>query len=293
MNSIKWLHKLTRILHSCQLCLFYNIFLPDVDFFGYTDKKATKGVFMNCFKNITEASDYVVNYIIDQINSFVPTSEKPFFVLGLPTGSTPIPVYERLVEAYKKGRVSFKNVVTFNMDEYVGLDEKHPQSYHFFMFNHLFKHIDIPRNQIHILNGMVQNFEEECFSYEEKIKSFGGIDIQLGGIGENGHLAFNEPNTPFDMATHLQRLTDDTIAVNARFFDKISDVPTHALTVGLATIFSAKKIIILAFGEKKANAVYNSLKGKISPECPASMLQLHPNAEIVCDEQAASVFGNN
>lgn len=243
---------------------------------------------MKIFETPDTASDYIANYIIDKINAFVPTTDKPFFVLGLPTGSTPIPVYERLVDACQKGRVSFKNVVTFNMDEYVGLDKNHEQSYHFFMFEHLFNHIDIPKNHIHILNGMVQNPEAECQSYEEKIKSFGGIDIQLGGIGENGHLAFNEPDTPFDTPTHFQRLTDDTIAVNARFFDKISDVPTHALTIGLKTIFSAKQVIILAFGSKKADAVYNSIKGNISPSCPASMLQNHSNAVFVCDEAAAA-----
>lgn len=242
---------------------------------------------MKIFATPLEASNYVANYIIDKINTFVPTPAKPFFVLGLPTGSTPIPVYECLVAAYKKGVVSFKNVVTFNMDEYVGLDANHAQSYHFFMFEHLFNHIDIPQNHIHILDGMAENPVDECRSYEEKIKSFGGIDIQLGGIGENGHLAFNEPDTPFDTPTHLQQLTQDTIMVNARFFDKISNVPTHALTIGLKTIFSAKQVIILAFGDKKANAVYNSIKGEVSQSCPASMLQRHSNALFVCDEKAA------
>ncbi len=242
---------------------------------------------MKIFETPDMASDYIANYIIDKINAFVPTPDKAFFVLGLPTGSTPIPVYERLVDACQKGHVSFKNVVTFNMDEYVGLDKNHAQSYHFFMFEHLFNHIDIPKNHIYILDGMAKNPQAECQLYEEKIKSFGGIDIQLGGIGENGHLAFNEPDTPFDTPTHLQRLTNDTIAVNARFFDKISNVPTHALTIGLKTIFSAKQVIILAFGDKKSDAVYNSIKGNITPSCPASMLQMHPNAVFVCDKAAA------
>ncbi|MBQ9089834.1 MAG: glucosamine-6-phosphate deaminase [Alphaproteobacteria bacterium] len=240
------------------------------------------------FSDKNGVADYVATYLIERIKSFVPSSEKPFLVLGLPTGSTPIPVYERLVKAYQKNEISFKHIVTFNMDEYVGLSDTHHQSYHYFMKQYLFDFIDIPKEQINILNGMASEAEEECKQYEEKIKSYGGIDIQLGGIGENGHLAFNEPDTPFEIRTHKQRLTDDTIVVNSRFFDKKEDVPTHALTIGLKTIFEAKQVIIMATGLKKSDAVAKSIQGKVTTDCPASMMQNHHNVLFVCDEDAAS-----
>lgn len=236
-----------------------------------------------------DVAEYVVNQIISAVKEFNPTKDKPFLVLGLPTGSTPIPVYKRLVEEYKAGNISFKNVVTFNMDEYVGLDENNVQSYHYFMNDNLFNHIDIPKNQIFILNGLAKNLYEECVNYEEKIKEYGGIDIQLGGIGENGHLAFNEPKTSFDEVTHLQKLTDNTIEVNSRFFENKSEVPTYALTIGLKTIFEAKKVLIMATGNKKSNAVYYAVEAPLSEDCPTSILQQHDNAEIVCDRD---VWGN-
>lgn len=237
-------------------------------------------------KNKQEVARFAADEIIKNIQSFVPTKEKPFFVLGLPTGSTPIPVYELLVEAFQKKEISFKNVVTFNMDEYKGLSATHDQSYHWFMDKNLFDFIDIPKEQIHILNGVAEDAEAECRAYEEKIKSFGGIDIQLAGIGENGHLAFNEPGTSFDAVTHVQKLTDNTIEVNARFFEKIEDVPQYALTIGLKTVFDAKRVIVLATGAKKARAVFASVREEVSLDCPSSMLQNHPNAVFVCDEDA-------
>ena len=240
------------------------------------------------FKNAEEVANFTANRIVSAIKNFSPTQEKPFLVLGLPTGSTPIPVYERLVKAYQNNEISFKNVVTFNMDEYLGLSPEHDQSYHYFMDQNLFNHIDIPKEQIHILNGLAQNPEQECATYEEKIKSFGGIDIQLGGIGENGHLAFNEPGTSFDTVTHVQQLTKNTIEVNSRFFEKESDVPKKALTIGLKTIFDAKEVIILATGDKKADAIFNSTRGPISPDCPASMMQTHAHGVFAVDESAAS-----
>ena len=238
------------------------------------------------YKTTEEASEFIAQKIMTAIKEFKPTAEKKFFVLGLPTGSTPLPVYRRFVEAYRRGDVSFQNVVTFNMDEYVGLDENHEQSYHRFMYDNLFNEIDIPKNQIHILNGVAEDLEKECASYEEKIKGFGGIDIQLGGIGENGHIAFNEPETPFDIRTHVQELTDNTIEVNARFFEKKEDVPTRALSIGLGTIFDAREVVILATGEKKAEAVRKATTEDVSVSCPASMLQNHKNAWIICDEKA-------
>ena len=237
-------------------------------------------------KNAQDVAMFVADYIIQKINSFEPTEQKPFFVLGLPTGSTPVPVYDLLVQAHQKGEVSFKNVVTFNMDEYKGLPAEHDQSYHYFMAENLFKFIDIPAEQIHILDGMAEDPKKECAEYESKIKSFGGIDIQLAGIGENGHLAFNEPGTSFDSVTHLQKLTDNTIEVNARFFDKKEDVPQYALTIGLKTVFGAKEVFVLATGEKKAEAIYKSVRKDVSTNCPASILQEHEKAVFVCDEGA-------
>ncbi len=238
-------------------------------------------------KTKEEACEWVANHLIQAIKEFSPTKEKPFLVLGLPTGSTPIFVYEKLVKAYQEKEISFKNVVTFNMDEYLGLSPTHDQSYHYFMDENLFNHIDIPKDQIHILDGLAIDPEEECRLYEEKIASFGGIDIQLGGIGENGHLAFNEPGTSFDSLTHVQQLTENTIEVNSRFFNKKSDVPQKALTIGLKTIFNAKEVIVLALGDKKKEAVYQSIREDVSYQCPASMIQNHPNGIFVVDEGAA------
>lgn len=239
-------------------------------------------------ETVEDVAEYVAKRVKNAINNFIPTDEKKYLVLGLPTGSTPIPVYKKLVEAYKQGEISFKNVVTFNMDEYLGLDDNHIQSYHYFMYDNLFKDIDIPLSQVHILDGMANNSEKECENYEKLISEFGGIDIQLGGIGENGHLAFNEPGTSFDSLTHVQELTEDTISVNSRFFDDISEVPTKALTIGLKTIFDAKEVIIMATGPKKARAVKCASKEAVSTDCPASMLQMHNNAYIVCDKSVVA-----
>ena len=240
------------------------------------------------FKTKEEACNWTADKLISAIKDFQPSAEKPFLVLGLPTGSTPIDVYKRLVAAYKAGQISFKNVVTFNMDEYVGLSAEHDQSYHYFMNENLFNHIDIPQNQIHILDGLAKKPTEECHLYEEKIASFGGIDIQLGGIGENGHLAFNEPGTSFDSVTHVQQLTQNTIEVNSRFFEKKEDVPQKALTIGLKTIFNAKEVIVLALGRKKAEAVYQSTRMAVSENCPASLMQNHTKSIFVIDEEAGS-----
>lgn len=242
------------------------------------------------FQKSSLATDYTAEQIIASIRLFRPTVQKPFFVLGLPTGSTPEPVYKRLVEAYQKRIITFRHVVSFNMDEYVGLPDTHPQSYHFFMRKHLFDHVDMPDEQIYIPDGMSHDTSAACLDYERKIKSFGGIDIQLGGIGENGHLAFNEPGTAFDSLTHLQLLTQNTIQVNARFFENLADVPTRALTIGLKTIFNARKVMILATGNKKAQAVCQSVCGPITTDCPASMLQSHKNAFMICDSAAAAAL---
>ncbi|MBR5129777.1 MAG: glucosamine-6-phosphate deaminase [Alphaproteobacteria bacterium] len=238
------------------------------------------------FETVAEVADYAAKEIMNAIKGFTPTPEKPYLVLGLPTGSTPIPVYERLIRAYQNEEISFKNVMTFNMDEYIGLTPDHPQSYHYFMQENLFKYVDIPPKNIHIPDGMANNIPAFCLSYEQAIKDAGGIDIQLAGIGENGHLAFNEPDTTFNTPTHEQALTQSTIEANSRFFDKIEDVPTKAITIGLKTIFEARRIIVLATGSKKVEAIHLSTKGPISVKCPASMLQNHSNVEFVCDKKA-------
>ena len=238
------------------------------------------------FETVAEVADYAAKEIIKAIKEFTPTSEKPYLVLGLPTGSTPVPVYERLVQAYKSGEISFKNVKTFNMDEYVGLTHDHPQSYHYFMQEHLFKHVDIHPDNINIPDGMTNDIPAFCVFYEQAIKDAGGIDIQLAGIGENGHLAFNEPGTPFDIRTHEQELTQSTIVANSRFFDKPEDVPIKAVTIGLKTIFDARRVIVLATGLKKVAAIRSVTQDAVSVGCPASMLQNHPNAEFVCDKVA-------
>ena len=204
--------------------------------------------------NYEALSKWAAEHVIARINQFNPTPEKPF-VLGLPTGSTPIGMYRNLVKAYKEGRVSFKNVVTFNMDEYVGLPESHPQSYHYFMFDNLFNHIDCPKENIHILNGNATDLQAECESYEEKIKAIGGIHLFIGGIGPDGHIAFNEPGSSFASRTRIKTLTSDTIIANSRFFENdINKVPKMALTVGVETIMSADEVMILCNGHQKARA---------------------------------------
>jgi len=233
-----------------------------------------------------EVGQWAANYIIEKINKANPTPEKPF-VLGLPTGSSPIPTYEELVRRHKKGDISFKNVVTFNMDEYVGLDEHHPQSYHAFMFEHLFNHVDCPRENINILNGNAPDLEEECKQYEEKIKSYGGIDLFLGGIGPDGHIAFNEPGSSLASRTRIKTLSYDTILANSRFFDDdVEKVPTTALTVGVGTVMDAKEVMIIITGYNKARALREVVEGGVNHMWTVSMLQLHEQVILVCDDDA-------
>ncbi len=233
-------------------------------------------------------SKWAATYIAYRINRFKPTLKKPF-VLGLPTGSTPLGTYIELIKMYKEGKVSFENVVTFNMDEYIGLDEKHPQSYHYFMWENFFKHIDIKKNNVHILNGMTKNYVKECELFENAIKAYGGIDLFLGGLGEDGHIAFNEPGSSLSSRTRVKTLTSDTIKANSRFFDgDISKVPTTALTVGVGTIMDAEEVIILASGAKKSRAIHHAIEGSINHMWPVSILQMHPHGIIVCDEDATN-----
>ena len=235
-------------------------------------------------ENYDKMCQWAAEHIISAINAH--KGEGPF-VLGLPTGSSPVGVYKRLAAANKAGRVSFKNVVTFNMDEYVGLAREHEQSYWKFMHDNLFDHIDIPAENVNILNGMAEDLEAECTRYEAKIASYGGIDLFLGGIGVDGHLAFNEPFTSLNSRTGIRELTSDTILVNSRFFDyDITKVPTRALSVGVGTVTDAREVLILINGHNKARALANSVEGGISQKWTCSALQLHNNATIACDEAA-------
>ncbi|MBP5566695.1 MAG: glucosamine-6-phosphate deaminase [Bacteroidales bacterium] len=235
----------------------------------------------------SEAALWVANRIANAIKAKAKVSDKPF-VLGLPTGSTPLKVYAELVRMVKAGELSFKNVITFNMDEYVGLPVEHPESYHSFMYTNLFNHIDIPRENIHILDGNAPDLAAECASYEEKIAATGGFDLFLGGIGEDGHIAFNEPFSPLQSRTRVVTLTDDTIRVNSRFFGgDVNLVPKQAMSVGVATVLSAKEVVIMAFGPKKARAIGEAIEGPITHKNTVSALQNHPDGIVVMDEDAA------
>ena len=234
--------------------------------------------------NYEKMCDWAAQHIIDAINAH--NEERPF-VMGLPTGSSPIGVYKRLVKANKEGKVSFKNVVTFNMDEYVGLPHEHDQSYWYFMHDNLFNHIDIPAENINILNGMAEDPELECENYEKKIASYGGIDLFMGGTGVDGHLAFNEPYTSLNSRTGLRTLTEDTRIVNSRFFDNDPEkVPTTALSVGVGTVMDSKEVLILINGHNKARALAACVEGGVSSKWTVSAVQLHNNAYIACDEAA-------
>ncbi|MBO5407047.1 MAG: glucosamine-6-phosphate deaminase [Bacteroidales bacterium] len=237
-------------------------------------------------ESYSQISHWAAAYIVRKINDFGPTPERPF-VLGLPTGSTPLGTYRELIKFYKDGKVSFKNVVTFNMDEYVGLPEDHPESYHSFMWNNFFQHIDINPENVNLLNGNAEDPEAECVRYEEKIKSYGGIDLFMGGIGPDGHIAFNEPGSSLTSRTRMKTLTTDTIIANSRFFDNdINLVPKTALTVGVGTIMDAKEVLILANGHAKARALYHAVEGCVNHMWTISVLQMHPKGIIVCDDAA-------
>lgn len=209
------------------------------------------------------------------------------FVLGLPTGSTPLGLYRRLVELCAKGEISFRNAITFNMDEYVGLPPEHPQSYHSFMWNNFFSHIDIQKENVHIPNGMADDLKAECASYERKILEAGGIDIFVGGVGSDGHLAFNEPGSSLSSRTREKTLTWETRVANSRFFgDDPEKVPRTALTVGIGTISDAKEVLVLVSGHKKARALRHAVELGVNHMWSISCLQLHRKAIIVCDEDA-------
>lgn len=233
-----------------------------------------------------EASRWAAEHVAERINAKAAVSSKPF-VLGLPTGSTPLGMYAELIKLNKAGKVSFANVITFNMDEYVGLPEEHPESYHSFMWNNFFSHIDIKRENVNILNGNAADLQAECDDYERRIAEAGGIDLFIGGVGEDGHLAFNEPFSSLDSRTRVKTLTEDTIIVNSRFFGgDVTKVPKLALTVGVGTVCSANEVMVMALGHKKARAVQQCVEGALSHAWTITALQTHPKGVLVCDEPA-------
>ncbi|MEG1617112.1 MAG: glucosamine-6-phosphate deaminase [Bacteroidales bacterium] len=233
-----------------------------------------------------DLSRWSANYVAAKINKFNPSENRPF-VLGLPTGSSPLGMYKELINLHKAGKVSFQHVITFNMDEYVGLPKEHPESYHSFMWNNFFSHVDIRPENVNILNGNAADTEAECRRYEHKIQSVGGIHLFLGGIGPDGHIAFNEPCSSLASRTRMKTLTKDTIIANSRFFDNdVNKVPKTALTVGVGTVLDAQEVLIMVNGHNKARALASVVEGAVNHKWTISALQLHPKGIIVCDEAA-------
>jgi glucosamine-6-phosphate deaminase len=231
-------------------------------------------------------SKWTANYVAKRINEFKPSTKKPF-VLGLPAGSSPLGMYKELIQLNKKGKVSFKNVVTFNMDEYVNLPEDHPESYHSFMWNNFFGRVDIRKENVNILNGNAKDLEAECKNYEKKMADLGGVELFIGGIGPDGHVAFNEPGSSLSSVTRVKTLTKNTIIANSRFFDNdINKVPKTALTVGVKTVMDAREVLIIVSGHNKARALQKIVEEAVNHMWTVSTLQLHPKGIIVCDDEA-------
>jgi glucosamine-6-phosphate deaminase len=233
-----------------------------------------------------QVSKWAAHHVARRITDFGPSADKPF-VLGLPTGSSPVGMYNELAELNANGRLSFKNVVTFNMDEYVHLPEDHPESYHSFMWKHLFGRIDIPKENVNILNGNAPDLEAECADYEERIRQIGGIRLFVGGVGADGHIAFNEPGSSLTSRTRIVRLTHDTRIANSRFFEgDPNKVPETALSVGVGTVMDAEQVLIIINGHNKARALRHAIEGSVNHMWTSSALQMHPNGIIVCDDAA-------
>ncbi len=232
-------------------------------------------------KNYEEMSKKAAEIFIDAIK------EKPNIILGLATGSTPIGLYKELIRAHKEEGLDFSKVTSFNLDEYVGLSPDHPSSYGYYMREELFDHINIPKENAHVPNGKAENLEEYCKEYDEMIEKAGGIDIQLLGVGENGHIAFNEPDESLSIGTNIVKLTDNTIEVNSRFFDSIEEVPKTAISMGIGGILKAKKIVLLANGKKKAPVIKKLLNtDRVTTKFLVSFLLLHPDVTVIVDEEA-------
>ncbi|KEH93956.1 glucosamine-6-phosphate deaminase [Clostridium botulinum] len=234
------------------------------------------------FKDYNELSKEASKIVLNQVIS------KPNSILGLATGSTPLGMYKNLIVAYQNKNIDFSKIKTFNLDEYYGLSKHNNQSYYHYMMENLFNHINIDINNINIPNGTASDILKECSDYEDKIKNYNGIDLQILGIGVNGHIGFNEPSTYFEPSTHVVTLDKKTIESNSRFFSSKEEVPTKAISMGIKTIMNAKKIILLANGKNKADAIFKTVNGKIDPNIPASILQLHNDVTLILDKDAAS-----
>lgn len=235
-------------------------------------------------KNYEEMSKVAAKEMAEDIK------RNPEIVLGLATGGTPVGMYKELIRMYNEGELDFSKVTSINLDEYVGLAGDHDQSYRYFMNTNLFDHINIDKNNTFVPNGLAENVEEECMVYDSRIQDMGGIDLQLLGLGANGHIGFNEPGEALSVGTHLTDLKESTIEANARFFDSIDDVPRKAITMGLGGIMKAKKIMVIASGEGKAEVVEAMMSGKITTEIPATMLQMHRDVILIVDEDAAKLL---
>jgi glucosamine-6-phosphate deaminase len=233
-------------------------------------------------KDHEELNSVAAKIVIEKVK------KNPNATIGFATGGTPLGTYKKMIEDHRQNKTSYRNIRSFNLDEYVGLTPENPNSYRFYMEKNLFSHIDIQKSNIHFPDGTKIDLERECTNYETSIKRFGGIDLQILGIGRNGHIGFNEPGTPFDSQTHIVELTPSTRQANARYFMSINDVPTHALTMGIATILKSKEILLLAFGEEKTEAIHRLMTGDIDEKFPASVLQKHPKVTIVADSKALS-----
>jgi len=233
-----------------------------------------------------QVSLWAAHFVARRIRDFAPRADRPF-VLGLPTGSTPLGLYKALIGLVREKKLSFRHVVTFNMDEYVGLPRDHAQSYHTFMWDNLFKHVDIEASNVHILNGNASDLEAECAAYENAIQALGGIQLFVGGVGPDGHIAFNEPGSSLGSRTRIKTLTYDTKVANSRFFGgDLAQVPSTALTVGVGTLLDAKEVIILVSGHNKARALHHAIEEGVNHMWTVSCLQLHPKALVVADEDS-------
>ncbi|XP_011498461.1 PREDICTED: glucosamine-6-phosphate isomerase isoform X2 [Ceratosolen solmsi marchali] len=236
--------------------------------------------------DISNVAEWSAKYVVKRIKDFRPDNNK-YFVLGLPTGGTPLGMYKKLIEYYKAGKISFKYVKTFNMDEYVNLPREHKESYHYYMYHNFFKHIDIDPENVHILDGNAPDLTYECNEFERKIKEAGGVELFIGGIGPDGHIAFNEPGSSLTSRTRVKTLAQDTLEANARFFgNDINKVPKQALTVGVGTVMDAVEVMILITGSHKAFALYKAIEEGINHMWTVSAFQQHPRTIIICDEDA-------
>lgn len=235
-------------------------------------------------KNYEDMSKQAAKFVAEQV------SAKPNSTLGLATGSTPLLMYQELIKIYNDKMVDFSEITTFNLDEYLSLANEHENSYYYYMYHHFFNHINIKKENIYLPNGMANDIEQECLDYEGRMKEKGGIDLQILGIGKNGHIGFNEPDVKFEAITHKVKLDEETIYANARFFDSVAAVPRFAISMGIKTIMQAKKILLLVSGEDKKEAIYRTVFKEITPEVPASILQVHFDVTAIVDEKAGELL---